>query len=111
MSFEFFDRLSSSVDIPIMIQDAPMSGANLTAPFLARMAREIEHVSYFKIEMPGTANKLRELIRLGGDAIEGPWDGEERSEEHTSELQSQLRISYAVFCLKQKTPTIKQYII
>src|SRR3546814_9479923 len=28
-----------------------------------------------------------------------------RSEEHTSELQSLMRISYAVFCLKQKTPT------
>src|SRR3546814_1761907 len=27
-----------------------------------------------------------------------------RSEEHTSELQSLLRISYAVFCWKQKTP-------
>src|SRR3546814_4336821 len=27
-----------------------------------------------------------------------------RSEEHTSELQSLLRISYAVFCLKNKTP-------
>src|SRR3546814_10752114 len=31
-----------------------------------------------------------------------------RSEEHTSELQSLMRISYAVFCLKQKTKTIKQ---
>src|SRR3546814_6816647 len=29
-----------------------------------------------------------------------------RSEEHTSELQSLLRISYAVFCLKQKTTII-----
>src|SRR3546814_1657408 len=29
---------------------------------------------------------------------------EERSEEHTSELQSLMRISYAVFCLKKKTP-------
>src|SRR3546814_9914956 len=28
----------------------------------------------------------------------------ERSEEHTSELQSLMRISYAVFCLKQKQP-------
>src|SRR3546814_4105486 len=28
-----------------------------------------------------------------------------RSEEHTSELQSLMRISYAVFCLKQKTTT------
>src|SRR3546814_9824883 len=29
--------------------------------------------------------------------------GRERSEEHTSELQSLMRISYAVFCLKKKT--------
>src|SRR3546814_6929540 len=29
-----------------------------------------------------------------------------RSEEHTSELQSLMRISYAVFCLKKKTPNI-----
>src|SRR3546814_1497025 len=29
--------------------------------------------------------------------------GHERSEEHTSELQSLMRISYAVFCLKKKT--------
>jgi 4-hydroxy-tetrahydrodipicolinate synthase/2-keto-3-deoxy-L-arabinonate dehydratase len=75
--YEFYDRLSAATDIPIMIQDAPMSGANLSAPFLARMAKEIEHVSYFKIEMPGAASKLRELIRLGGDSVEGPWDGEE----------------------------------
>src|SRR3546814_8518483 len=31
-----------------------------------------------------------------------------RSEEHTSELQSLMRISYAVFCLKKKKQTIKQ---
>src|SRR3546814_5268218 len=32
-----------------------------------------------------------------------------RSEEHTSELQSLMRISYAVFCLKKKKTTIKTY--
>src|SRR3546814_2871320 len=32
--------------------------------------------------------------------------GRARSEEHTSELQSLMRISYAVFCLKKKTATI-----
>src|SRR3546814_8844756 len=31
---------------------------------------------------------------------------EERSEEHTSELQSLMRISYAVFCLKKKHKTV-----
>src|SRR2546422_345466 len=69
--------LSDTIDIPIMIQDAPVSGTTLSAAVLARMAREIEQVAYFKIETAGAATKLRELIRLGGDAIEGPWDGEE----------------------------------
>src|SRR3546814_3238351 len=30
------------------------------------------------------------------------WEPTDRSEEHTSELQSLMRISYAVFCLKKK---------
>ncbi|CAO3428706.1 dihydrodipicolinate synthase family protein [Azospirillum endophyticum] len=75
--FEFFQAVSDSIGIPIMIQDAPVSGTALPAAFLARMAREIANVAYFKIEVPGAADKLRELITLGGDAVEGPWDGEE----------------------------------
>ena len=75
--YEFYAKLSDAVNIPIMIQDAPAAGTPLSAAFLARMAKEIEHVAYFKIETAGAASKLRELIRLGGDAIEGPWDGEE----------------------------------
>lgn len=75
--YEFFDTVSDAIDIPIMIQDAPASGTYLSAPFLAKMAKEIENVSYFKIEVPQSAAKLRELIALGGDAIIGPWDGEE----------------------------------
>ncbi len=74
---EFYARLSDAIGIPIMIQDAPVAGTPLSAAFLARMAREIEQVAYFKIETAGAAAKLRELIALGGDAVEGPWDGEE----------------------------------
>src|SRR3546814_7965609 len=36
-------------------------------------------------------------------------DQPERSEEHTSELQSLMRISYAVFCLKKKNDTHAQH--
>src|SRR3546814_6454288 len=36
-------------------------------------------------------------------------DHVERSEEHTSELQSLMRISYAVFCLKKKNNNIQSY--
>ncbi|TDV33698.1 4-hydroxy-tetrahydrodipicolinate synthase [Paraburkholderia caballeronis] len=74
---EFYRRVSDAIDIPIMIQDAPVSGTTLSAAFLARLAKEIGNVSYFKIECPQAAAKLRELIELGGDAIAGPWDGEE----------------------------------
>lgn len=75
--YEFFARVSDAIDIPIMIQDAPVSGTTLSPAFLARMAKEIQQVSYFKMETAGAASKLRELIQLGSDAIEGPWDGEE----------------------------------
>lgn len=74
---EFYQRLADAISIPIMIQDAPVAGTVLSAALLARMAREIEQVKYFKIETAGAASKLREMIALGGDAIEGPWDGEE----------------------------------
>ncbi|MEO3691971.1 dihydrodipicolinate synthase family protein [Roseateles paludis] len=73
----FYQRLSDAINIPIMVQDAPVAGTPMSAPFLARMAQNIANLKYFKLEMPGAASKMRELIRLGGAAIEGPWDGEE----------------------------------
>ena len=75
-SFEQFAQVGD-VGIPIMVQDAPLSGVDLPVPLLVRMAREIEEVRLFKIECPQAATKLRDLIAAGGDAIEGPFDGEE----------------------------------
>ena len=75
--YDFFRRISEAIDLPIMIQDAPVSGTPLSATFLVRMAQEIPNVRYFKIEVPQAAAKLRQMIELGGEAIEGPWDGEE----------------------------------
>jgi 2-keto-3-deoxy-L-arabinonate dehydratase len=74
---EHFARVAAAVSLPIMVQDAPLSGVNLSVPFLARLAREVPQVRYFKIEGPGAAAKLRALIDAGGSAIAGPFDGEE----------------------------------
>src|SRR3546814_14019809 len=41
--------------------------------------------------------------RRGGAAAARPAECRARSEEHTSELQSLMRISYAVFCLQKQT--------
>src|SRR3546814_1210535 len=62
---------------------------------------------------PATMTRLAKALGLGGydelrqayaDALRGEAAGflGKRSEEHTSELQSLMRISYAVFCLKKK---------
>jgi 2-keto-3-deoxy-L-arabinonate dehydratase len=75
--YEFYRVVSDSIGIPIMIQDAPVAGTPLSIDLLARMAKELANVRYFKIEVPMAANKLRGLIEKGGSVIEGPWDGEE----------------------------------
>lgn len=74
---EHFAAVAQAAGIPVMVQDAPLSGVNLPVPLLVRLARELPQVNYFKIETPGTAAKLRALIAAGGDAIAGPFDGEE----------------------------------
>src|SRR3546814_1824087 len=48
-----------------------------------------------------------EKTRRVGDVFRSVAARYDRSEEHTSELQSLMRISYAVFCLKKKTKKIR----
>ena len=74
---EHFARVADAGGIPIMVQDAPLSGVSLSVAFLLRLAREVELVRYLKIEMPGTAAKLRALVEQGRAVIAGPFDGEE----------------------------------
>src|SRR3546814_9471973 len=66
--------------------------------------------------LPAQATRRAERRRSGAAARGGAGDQVQgrtrRSEEHTSELQSLMRISYAVFCLKKKknrTTPIKQH--
>src|SRR3546814_8137955 len=59
-----------------------------------RGSGELDALKYGRILRPG----LPALIRGAGRRDSGLY----RSEEHTSELQSLMRISYAVFCLKKK---------
>lgn len=75
--FEHFEAANAALTIPIMVQDAPLSGVSMSVDLLAHMARELENVSYLKIECPFAADKLAALIAAAGDHIDGPFDGEE----------------------------------
>src|SRR3546814_6489439 len=54
----------------------------------------VEHLRLIGVEDPAHREKMLERFR---------------SEEHTSELQSLMRISYAVFCLKKKNTTTRSH--
>lgn len=70
-------RAVGEAGIPIMVQDAPLSGVELPVALLLRMAREIAMVRHFKIECAQAAAKLRALVAEGGALVESPFDGEE----------------------------------
>ena len=74
---EHFETVAAASNVKIMVQDAPLSGVDLPIELLVDLATNVPGVSYFKIETPQTADKLRALIEAGGDAIIGPFDGEE----------------------------------
>src|SRR3546814_9762826 len=66
---------------------------------------------------PGVVLHLQTQLGMGADEVDdllyrksGLLGVSGRSEEHTSELQSLMRISYAVFCLKKKNPIKKSHI-
>ena len=75
--FEHFAAIAEAARIPIMVQDAPLSGVDLPVALLLRLARNIPGVSHFKVETPMAAGKLRSLVKAGGDDVAGPFDGEE----------------------------------
>src|SRR3546814_5002136 len=68
--------------------------AQVCAPKARTMLNRLHHVSAAVIHQQALWS------RRNVDNVNGVLSG--RSEEHTSELQSLMRISYAVFCLKKK---------
>src|SRR3546814_5707876 len=71
--------------------------------------RGLERLPMVRWLLPHRGARSAAFRACGGQSIRGPGIASAtlRSEEHTSELQSLMRISYAVFCLKKKTISTK----
>src|SRR3546814_2597609 len=96
------DIESAYVGIPKVIQGRltnrhpkDIQAAQMSLPFSVALASSIA-LRAPEIPMLTVSHYLEHIHNPAVGAIE-------RSEEHTSELQSLMRISYAVFCLKKKT--------
>src|SRR3546814_2103862 len=96
------------VDVPFLlaeqqVQDESAMASNIIAfadPFVRHRARVRPMRVLVADDQSANLMVLRRLLEKAGHR---PQIVDDRSEEHTSELQSLMRISYAVFCLKKKT--------
>src|SRR3546814_1501991 len=93
-----------SSDLFDVILFKPVTGIEPTPEQAAAMDRKRKELGL--PSGPAYFVNIRELVAEHSDSkTYGPLSAATRSEEHTSELQSLMRISYAVFCLKKKNIT------
>jgi 4-hydroxy-tetrahydrodipicolinate synthase len=73
----YFATVAAASELPIIIQDSPVSGTPLSVDLLASLAETIPTIAYFKLETLDATVKIRALLEAGGRGILGPFDGEE----------------------------------
>src|SRR3546814_9653968 len=89
----FFAPAYGSFDLLLVMNFTGRPGLTFRSGFSEIATRDLDSTP---IDPKGPTHRVTSNISLHGRLYE-------RSEEHTSELQSLLRISYAVFCLQKKT--------
>src|SRR3546814_4599200 len=85
--------------LPVDSEGVGVEGQPLTQPLRAQRQLVIPYI-FGVIDMRRRAAGIHPAAARTIAALD---DSRQRSEEHTSELQSLMRISYAVFCLKKNT--------
>src|SRR3546814_5756991 len=90
----FFRSAATALSGLVLLLSHPAASAREARPKSAPVTRA-PYVTEAPVVMLKDLDSGRILFSRGAD--------KRRSEEHTSELQSLMRISYAVFCLKKKT--------
>src|SRR5215471_1770680 len=67
--YRYFDRLLSSIDIPLMIQDVNPSGPTVTARFVAEVHRAHPHFRWIKLEEPMMSSKVVAILDATGGEV------------------------------------------
>src|SRR3546814_5662932 len=114
-SFFFFFKQKTAYDMRISDWSSDVCSSDLHAEHRARSTRdarrrhrEIAVAGDSGIDRLGHAASIQSGRCAAFSAIACAPAAVSRSEEHTSELQSLMRISYAVFCLKKKKKGIQR---
>src|SRR3546814_4325871 len=105
MAYEAMNNAHSAGNrLIVILNDNDMSIAPPVGALSAYLARLISSGTFISVRegLRKIARRMPRPLHIAARKAD-----EFRSEEHTSELQSLMRISYAVFCLKKKTKPIK----
>src|SRR3546814_8359641 len=95
-------RASTSLLDPVTVE---VYGANMSLNQVATVTAPEPRMLAVQVWDRSNVQPVEKAIRSAGLGLNPVTDGQDRSEEHTSELQSLMRISYAVFSLKKKKKT------
>ncbi|MBI1923608.1 dihydrodipicolinate synthase family protein [Candidatus Poribacteria bacterium] len=76
MIFRYYQKISDAAQMPVLIQNnMPPLGSNLSAEFMLRLCREIEHVEYIKEETVPSTIKLTAVIKGNDGSCKGVFGG------------------------------------
>src|SRR3546814_1857986 len=101
--------VTDRVHTPVMADESVFGPLQVIDLIKARAA-DIINIKLMKTGGISNAIRIADIAALYGVECMIGCMLETRSEEHTSELQSLMRISYAVFCLKNKTNKLPRYL-
>src|SRR3546814_5263886 len=97
--------MNGNWEVETSVQSRRVEAGKLTSRADAPLALSVPvDWGWYRMEVYDPATGAASSVRFQAGWRAGPVAGAapDRSEEHTSELQSLMRISYAVFCLKKK---------
>src|SRR3546814_6230549 len=100
----FVAALEAAMLDPAAIRQWYLSVIAALAPQVHVQAVTISGHPWCEVDYPVDVQTARRMVAGWASS-----DGDERSEEHTSELQTLMRISYAVFCLKKQNKNDTHY--
>src|SRR3546814_10525036 len=100
-------QITDRIAIPLIVDGDTGFGNALT---LQRLVRHLERAGAAAVQIEDQSFPKR-CGHMAGKRVVPLGEAVGRSEEHTSELQSLMRISYAVFCLKNKNKSITTRLI
>lgn len=71
----YFTALSASTDLPVILQDHPLTPIAVPVGLMARIAHDLPNVRYFKIEVPRAAQKMADLLSSARESVGGIFGG------------------------------------